>query len=67
MGFSRTTPIEQLPEFLRIDETAQYLGISRGLVYELAKRGDLRVVSFGRLLRVPREALAALVLGSDRR
>ena len=60
-SISRATPIEQLPEFLRVDEFAAYLGIGRGLAYEMA-RTDTRLSAFycGRLLRIPRSALIAL-------
>ena len=57
---ARTTPVEELPQLLRVEEAALWLGCSKGLVFELARRGDLRSVRLGRLLRIPREALAAL-------
>jgi excisionase family DNA binding protein len=57
---SRTTPPEQLPEVLRAEEVAAWLGCSRGLVFELCKRGELKSLRLGRLLRIPRESLLAL-------
>ena len=54
---SRHTPFEDLPEFLTVDELSIYLGISRGLCYDLLRRGDLSSVKFGRLIRVPKAAL----------
>ena len=62
--FPRSTPIDQLPEFLRVDEVAQYTRTSRAVIYEMVKRGDLRGVFFGRLLRISREALAVMANGS---
>jgi len=56
---NRLTPIDALPEYLRPEEAAAVLGISKGLVYELARRGDLPSRKFGRLLRIPRHAVAA--------
>lgn len=58
---SRFTPLDQLPEMLTIPECAAWLGTGRGLAYDLCRRGDLATVRFGRLLRVPRSALAAMV------
>jgi excisionase family DNA binding protein len=57
---SRTTPASELPELMRADEVASWLGCSRGLVFEMARRGDLPSVRLGRLLRIPRAGLAAL-------
>ena len=58
---STRTPLDQLPEFLRVEEVAHYARTSRSVIYEMVKRGDLRGIFFGRLLRISREALAALV------
>jgi excisionase family DNA binding protein len=57
---TRTTPVAQLPEYLSIAEVATYLGIGRGLCYELARQGELPSIKLGRLLRVRRDALADL-------
>jgi excisionase family DNA binding protein len=58
---SRTTPLADLPEFLRVDECADVLGVGRGLVYGMVKSGELPSVRFGRLVRVPRAGLVAKV------
>ena len=34
-------------------ETGQILGLSRGATYEAARRGDIKVIRLGRLLKVP--------------
>lgn len=39
---TRNTPLEQLPELLSVNEAAAWMGIGRGLAYDLARRGDLR-------------------------
>jgi excisionase family DNA binding protein len=57
----RHTPVADLPELLRPEEAAAVLRCGRGLVYELAARGDLPSVRLGRLLRIPRAAVAALI------
>lgn len=57
MTITRFTPLADLPELLRPEEAAAYLGVSKGLAYELARRGDLPSVKLGRLLRIKREGL----------
>jgi excisionase family DNA binding protein len=46
---------------LTIGETAKVLGISRGLAYECARRGDIPVLRLGRKLVVPRVRLQELL------
>jgi excisionase family DNA binding protein len=55
---TRFTPLEELPELLRVEEVASYWDVSRGIVYELVRRGELPSLRLGRLVRVPRSALA---------
>jgi excisionase family DNA binding protein len=50
---------------LSVDEAAQVLGISRGLTYELVRRGKLPAVRLGRRIVIPRHALDTLVRPSD--
>jgi excisionase family DNA binding protein len=64
-AITRTTPIDELPQLVRVDEASAWLGCSRGLVFELCRRGDLQSIRLGRLLRIPREALAARVNGKN--
>jgi excisionase family DNA binding protein len=51
----------ELPELLRPEEAAAWLGVGRGIVYELARRGELASVRLGRLLRITRSGLEKLV------
>jgi excisionase family DNA binding protein len=60
---TRHTRVEDLPELLTIDEFAAWSGLGRGKAYDLVRRDELPVVRFGRLIRVPRSALAALSRG----
>lgn len=46
---------------LSIDQTAEILGISRGLVYGLVALGELPSIRFGRRILVPRRAVDDLV------
>ena len=54
---TRLTPLADLPELLRVEEVAKYLGVSRGLAYELARQGTLPSIKLGRLLRIKRDGL----------
>lgn len=64
---------DELPEVLTVEGAAAVLRISRGAAYELARqwretggRSGLPVVTLGRSLRVPREALRRLLdVGPD--
>ena len=58
---TRRTQVDDLPELLTVSEAAAWLGAGRGLVYELTRRGRLPSVRLGRLLRVTRAGLAALM------
>ena len=40
-----------------VEEAARAIGVSRGLAYELVRRGDLRTVHVGRRVLVPRDAV----------
>jgi excisionase family DNA binding protein len=56
-----TLPWTTCPNCSGVEEAATYLGISKGLVYELAQRGALPSVKLVRLLRITRDGLAKLV------
>jgi excisionase family DNA binding protein len=62
---TRTTPIHALPELLRVEEAAAWADVSRGVIYESIRRGALPAVHLGRLVRVPRAALAVMVGRDD--
>jgi len=49
---------EPEPMLLRGDEVAHLLGISRAKAYRMMAGRELPVVTFGKAVRVPREALA---------
>ncbi len=57
---ARTTPLAELPELLRVPEAASWAGVGRGVLYTMIASGELPVVRFGRLVRIHRDALAAL-------
>jgi excisionase family DNA binding protein len=60
---TRSTPKEQLPELLFVEEAAVWLGIGKTLCYELVKSGQLPSVKLGRLVRVKREGLVQMANG----
>ena len=46
---------------LSVEETAQVLGIGRGLAYELACTGQIPVIRLGKRMLVPRLQLEAML------
>ncbi|MGE3359207.1 MAG: helix-turn-helix domain-containing protein [Acidimicrobiia bacterium] len=61
---------DELPEVLTVEEAAEVLRIGRTLAYELARRFELSagaaglpVLRIGRVLRVPKSALARILAG----
>jgi excisionase family DNA binding protein len=54
---TRDTKWEMLPDYLMPEEARAYLNLGRTTLYDLVKRGKLPAVRFGKVLRIPREAL----------
>lgn len=50
---------------MSVEESATVLGISRGLAYELVRRGVIPSLRLGRRLVVPRRRLLVMVEGGD--
>lgn len=55
------------PLTMSIEEAAQRLGVSRGLAYEAARRGELPTIRLGRRLLVPTARLLELVGAQEMR
>lgn len=55
------TAFADMPAVLTVEEAGQLLRIGRSAAYEAARRGEIPVIRVGRLLRVPRHALEALL------
>jgi excisionase family DNA binding protein len=53
----RHTALEDLPEYLRVEELAAYWDCSKGVIYEMIRRDRLQVVKLGRLIRIKRDGL----------
>jgi excisionase family DNA binding protein len=47
-----------------VPQAAEFLGLSRGTIYNLMERGELRYAKIGRNRRVPWAALKALAAAS---
>ena len=54
---TRDTKWEMLPDYLTPAEARAYLNLGRSTLYDLVRRGELPAVRFGKVLRIPREAL----------
>lgn len=60
-AISQTTPVDQLPEFLTVEEFCAYFAIGKTAAYDLVRRGELAHVRFGRLVRIPKAAMGSAV------
>jgi excisionase family DNA binding protein len=56
-AIGRHTRYDDLPQFLKVEELARYLGIGRGHCYALIRSGQIASVRFGRLVRIDKQAL----------
>lgn len=60
----RHTSIDELPQMLSVPEAAAWLDVAPGTLYEALRAEQLPHVRIGRLVRIPRDALAAMVAGA---
>ena len=56
--------IDDLPELAQVPEVASVLRCSKGMVYELIRSEALPAIRLGRLVRIHRDAVRALVTGA---
>jgi len=61
MTISPNTPLDDLPEYITVEQLQAYLQLGRSSAYDLARRHGIRV---GRLVRVPKAVLRALLAPS---
>ena len=55
---SQTAPrYEDLPDLVTPEDARAFLQVGRNQIYELIKAGELRAIKFGRLIRIPKQAL----------
>jgi excisionase family DNA binding protein len=50
--------LDQLPDWLTIEEVRPVLGIGRSTMYELVRTGAVPSRKFGRLIRIPKQSLS---------
>jgi excisionase family DNA binding protein len=64
---SRQAPkLADLPEFLTVDQVCSYLRVSRNVVYDAVRTGQMPSVRFaGRQIRIPRSHFEPLAQGSE--
>ena len=55
---------DELPPILTVEQTAEVLGISRGLAFTAVRNGDIPSIRIGRRILVPRDRLRQM-LGFD--
>ena len=51
------TPLEDLPQFLTVEEWRTFMRLGRSSAYDLVCRGVVPAIKWGRVLRIPREAI----------
>ena len=52
---------DNLPPILTVEQTAQVLGISRGLAFAAVRTGEIPSIRIGRRILIPRDRLRALL------
>jgi excisionase family DNA binding protein len=57
MSTAKPPRFEDLPEMVTVEEMGAFLRLSRNAAYELVKSGAIRSAKFGRLIRIPKQAL----------
>lgn len=57
--------VEDLPMLLSVEEARCWLACGRGSVYTMVRKGRLGSVRIGGGIRIPRQALAALLAQSN--
>jgi putative molybdopterin biosynthesis protein len=55
------TPLEDLPQFLTVEEWRTFMRIGRSSAYDLIRQGILPVIRLGRTVRISREAVMRLI------
>jgi excisionase family DNA binding protein len=60
-GKSRASLKAKKPETYSVPEAGRIVGLGKNASYDAAHRGELPVLRFGRILRVPRAALQRLL------
>jgi len=56
-----TTQTEHAPLTITVERAGQLLGISRGLAYDLVRRGEIPAIRLGRRVVVPASAIEEIL------
>lgn len=59
--------LDDLPEAAKVEQAAAVLNISPGLLRREIAAGRVKAIRFGRIIRVPRSVVAALLQASEGR
>ena len=62
---SSTSALATMPEVLTVSEAAAILRIGRNQLYQAVGRGELGAVRIGRSIRIPKQALLALLTAAS--
>jgi excisionase family DNA binding protein len=63
---SSTSTLAMLPEVLTAREAAAILRVGRNQLYQAVARGELGAIRIGRSIRIPKQALVALLASAGR-
>jgi excisionase family DNA binding protein len=63
MPITLHTKIEELPQFLTVEEWRTFMRIGRSSAYDLIRQGILPVIRWGRTVRISREAVMGFIVG----
>ena len=63
---SSTSALAMLPEVLTAREAAAILRVGRNQLYQAVARGELGAIRIGRSIRIPKQALVALLASAGR-
>jgi excisionase family DNA binding protein len=59
--FTPQTPLEDLPQFLTVEEWRTFMRIGRSSAYDLIRQGILPVIRLGGTVRISRESVVRYV------
>ncbi len=60
-GMDTASPLPEKPETYSVPEAGRIVGLGKNASYDAARRGELPVLRFGRILRVPRAAFERML------
>jgi excisionase family DNA binding protein len=61
MSITPHTKVEELPQFLTVEEWRTFMRLGRSSAYELIRRGLVPTIRWGRAIRISREVVVKYV------